>query len=478
MDEDSPFQKKYLPDIHRMLPANPDAEQGVLASFLLAPREVGELCVENHVTPATFHIPGHASIFEVLMEMWQANQEIDFIKLTTALRKKGILDIVGGAAFVTSLFTFLPTAANVAWYLDCILSDDLSRRMIATFTEGAAKAYDTNDPVQLLDQMEAKVMSLRSADAKDSIVTANEAAIEAVASIQDAYERRGSITGLATGFEKLDELLDGLQPAQTYIIAARPSQGKTALAMNIAEFIAGTLKRPIGVFSLEMSTHQLMQRMLCSKAGVNLAKVRSGFLDDRDFPALTASAGHLAACLMYFDDTGGLSIQELRARARRMKSKYKIEALFVDYLQLLKSTSKKADSNRQIEVSEVSAGLKECAKELHIPIVVLAQISRDIERRGPDARPKLSDLKESGSIEQDADVVAFLNRPEMNAESVEEQQRLRGIADLVIAKSRNGPQGAVALTFIKEFTRFESRAFDQEYYEESAPEVQQQTWDL
>src|SRR5678815_3214601 len=278
--------------------------------------------------------------------------------------------------------------------------------------------------------------------------------------IRDRYHRKGQITGLATGLADFDKLTDGLHAAEMIVIAARPSMGKTALAMNIAEHIAVEKKKPIAVFSLEMSSQQLVQRLLCSRARVNLGRVRDGFLSERDFPALQSAASKLAEARMFIDDSSSLSILELRAKARRLKSQHDIQAIFIDYLQLLRSTSRRAQDNRQIEIAEISSGLKAISKELNIPVVVLAQLNRNPEQRSGESkgRPRLSDLRESGSIEQDADLVGLLVREEYYAESDDEKKEAEGKATLIIAKQRNGPVGDVLLTFRKEFTRFESRA--------------------
>jgi replicative DNA helicase len=252
-------------------------------------------------------------------------------------------------------------------------------------------------------------------------------------------------------------MTDGMHGAEMFVIAARPSMGKTALAMNIAEHVAIDGQKPVAIFSLEMSSQQLVQRMLCSRARVSLQKVKEGFLRDRDFPCLTAAASKLAEARLFIDDTSAISILELRAKARRLKTQHDIQLIVIDYLQLLRSTSRRAQDNRQIEISEISAGIKALAKELGIPIIVLAQLNRNPEKRG-GGKPLLSDLRESGSIEQDADVVALLIRDEYYAESDEERQDAEGKATLIIAKQRNGPVGDISLTFLKEFTRFEDRA--------------------
>jgi replicative DNA helicase len=284
--------------------------------------------------------------------------------------------------------------------------------------------------------------------------------VQAIGAIEELYSRRGSITGLSTGFDILDKMTDGLHGAEMIVVAARPSMGKTALAMNIAEHIAIEHKKAIAVFSLEMSSQQLVQRLLCSRARVNLGRVRDGFLSERDFPALQTAASKLAESKIFIDDTSGLTILELRAKARRLKSQHDIQAIFIDYLQLLRSATKRAQDNRQLEIAEISSGLKALAKELNIPVIVLAQLNRNPEQRTGDSRgrPRLSDLRESGSIEQDADLVGLLVREEYYADSDEEKKEVAGKATLIIAKQRNGPVGDVPLTFLKEYTRFENRA--------------------
>ena len=279
----------------------------------------------------------------------------------------------------------------------------------------------------------------------------------ALESIEKLWERRGGITGISTGFVELDRMTNGMHEAEMIVIAARPSMGKTALAMNIAEHVAINGKLPVAVFSLEMSSQQLVQRLLCSRARVNLQKVREGFLAERDFPSLTAAASKLAEAQIFIDDSASLSILELRAKARRLKAQKDIKLIVVDYLQLLRSTTRRAMDNRQLEISEISAGLKGLAKELKVPVLVLAQLNRQPEAR-TGGKPRLSDLRESGSIEQDADLVGLLVRPEIYEEDEEARAEKAGEAEFIIAKQRNGPVGEIPLTFLKEFTRFETRA--------------------
>jgi len=451
----------YLPDIHRLLPQSPDAEQGVLCSFLLNPREVGGLCVERGVTAECFHIPAHAGIFAVLIELWNAAKPIDFITLTQVLRDRNQLDQVGGAPFVTELFTFIPTAANAAYYIDILQEKWTLRRVITTCTEYAARSYDEQDNVpSLLDEVEQQINSIARERFQARTFSMKEQVFEAIEAIEKLYERKGSISGIATGFADLDKLTDGLHGGEMFVIAARPSMGKTALAMNIGEHVAVDQKLPIAIFSLEMSTQQLVQRMLCSRARVSLKKVGEGFLQEREFPLLMNAASKLADCKMLIDDTSALSILELRAKARRLKTQHDIQLIIIDYLQLLRSTSRRAQDNRQLEIAEISSGVKALAKELAIPIIVLAQLNRNPENRSADSkgRPRLSDLRESGSIEQDADIVTLLVREKYYADTDEERQEAGGKSTLIIAKQRNGPIKDVPLTFLEEFTRFEDRA--------------------
>lgn len=452
----------YLPDIHRLLPQSSDAEQGVLSSILLAPKEVAGLCVEKGIRKEHFHVPAHSSIYEVLLEMYDLRQPIDVITLTQVLRDRKMLDQVGGPAFVTDLFTFLPTAANATYYIEILEEKYTLREIIRVCTEYAARSYEEQSEVTgLLDEVETQILKISQDRYKDKAAGMKEHVMVAIHAIEQLYENRGGLTGFATGLDTLDKMCDGLHRQEMFVIAARPSMGKTALAMNIAEHIALELKKPVAVFSLEMSSSQLVQRLLCSRARVNLENVRNGMMAERDFGAITQAASKLAESKIFIDDTAGLSILELRAKARRLKSQHGIEAIFIDYLQLLRSTSRRAQDNRQIEIAEISSGLKALAKELDIPIVVLAQLNRNPESRSGESkgRPRLSDLRESGSIEQDADVVGLLVREEYYADSDEEKKESEGKATLIIAKQRNGPVGDVPLTFLKQFTRFENRAW-------------------
>src|SRR5712692_10163961 len=431
-------------DIHRAPPHSVEAEQGVLGSMLISPRETIAECVEK-INEEYFYVPAHQTIYNVLVDLWNAGQAIDLITFTQVLRDRNLLESVGGAAFVTSLFTFVPTAANVGYYLDIVRDKYILRQIITASTESVRRAYEEQDEVSnLLDEVEQKIFAVGEDRFKGQMLSMKDQVMEAIESIEKLYERKGGMTS-------------GLHPAEMIVIAARPSMGKTALSMNIAEHAAIQEKLPVGVFSLEMSSQQLVQRLLCSRARVNLQRVRDGFLGERDFPSLTAAASKLAEAKIFIDDSASLTILELRAKARRLKAQQDVQLIIVDYLQLLRSTSRRAQDNRQLEISEISAGLKGLAKELKIPVIVVAQLNRQPEARS-GGKPRLSDLRESGSIEQDADLVGLLVRPEIYEEDEEARAEKAGEAELIIAKQRNGPVGEILLTFLKEFTRFEDRA--------------------
>jgi replicative DNA helicase len=447
-------------DIHRTLPHSVEAEQGVLGSMLIAPRDAISEVVEK-ITENYFYIPAHQTTYSALVDLWNNNHGIDLITFTQTLRDRNLLETIGGASFVTNLFTFVPTAANVGYYLEIVREKYILREIIAACTEGARRSYEEQDEVDnLLDEVEQRIYAVGEDRFKGQSLTMKDQVMEAIEAIEKLWEQKGSLTGLASGFVEFDRMTSGLHPAEMIVIAARPSMGKTAFVMNIVEHVAVHEKKPVAVFSLEMGSQQLVQRMLCSGARVNLRKARDGFLAESDFDKLTTAAAKLAEAPIYIDDTPGLTILELRAKARRLKAKHDLALIVVDYLQLLRSTSRRGQDNRQIEISEISAGIKGLAKELSVPIIVAAQLNRNPENRTGDSkgRPRLSDLRESGSIEQDADLVGLLVRQEYYADTEEEKDETEGKADLIIAKQRNGPTGDVPLTFIKEFTRFEDRA--------------------
>ncbi|MEI7863795.1 MAG: replicative DNA helicase [Chthoniobacterales bacterium] len=450
-----------MSDPHRPLPQAIEAEKGLLCSILLSPREVLTDCVDQ-IEEEAFYSPAHGAVFRVLVEMWSANQQIDVITLTNRLRDLSLLDSVGGPGAVTELIGYVPTAANAPHYLEIVREKSLLRKMISACTSSVARCYEEQGDVpQLLDDVEREIFVIGEKRFRKGAPLMRDEVFSALENIEKIFQQRGRISGLATGFTVFDQMTDGLHPGEMIIVAARPSMGKTALAMNIVENVALNLEepKPVGVFSLEMSTQQLVQRMLCSRARVNMKKIRSGMLARAEHGKLNDAAASLSESKIFIDDTPGLTILELRAKARRLRDRHRIEMIAIDYLQLCRSTSRRGQDNRQIEISEISAGIKALAKELEIPIIVLAQLNRQPEQRG-GGKPRMSDLRESGSLEQDADVVALLVRPEVYEEDEEVRSDLSGKAELIIAKQRNGPIGEIPLTFIKEYTRFENCALD------------------
>jgi replicative DNA helicase len=434
--------------------------------MMISPRDAIAECVEK-INEDYFYVPAHQTIYSALVDLWNSGQAIDLITFTQTLRDRNVLEPIGGAAFVTSLFTFVPTAANVGYYLEIVRDKYILRRIITAATESVRRAYEEQDEVNnLLDEVEQKIFAVGEDRFKGQMLSMKDQVMEAIESIEKLYERKGAITGISTGFVEFDRMTSGMHPSEMIVIAARPSMGKTAFAMNIAEHVAIQEKLPVGVFSLEMSSQQLVQRLLCSRARVNMRKVRDGFLGERDFSSLTVAASKLAEAKMFIDDSAGLSILEVRAKARRLKAQQDVQLIVIDYLQLLRSTSRRAQENRQLEISEISSGLKGLAKELKIPIIVVAQLNRQPELRSR-GEPRLSDLRESGSIEQDADLVGLLLRPGFYADddtTTDDKDETSSHddkaeeAELIIAKQRNGPIGKIDLTFLKEFTRFETQA--------------------
>jgi replicative DNA helicase len=455
--QDVPYS--FTAKIPRSLPFSEDGEKGVLCSLLLSPREVADICV-LHLRSGAFYIPAHEIIYALVLEFGEKHKPIDFISLKQALKDRNQLEEVGGPEYLNDLFSFVPTAANAGYYIDIVREKYVLRRLISTCNRLSTQCYDQQgEMAQLLDEAEKEIFAITGEHVKTDIIPTKELVMAAIEQIERLYENRGSVTGLPTGFVELDRMTSGLHAAEMIVIAARPAMGKTAFAMNIAEHVSMDIGKPVAVFSLEMSSQQLVQRILCSRAKVDLQRVRNGFLSERDFPNLTAAASQVAAAKMFIDDTPGLTITELRAKARRMKSQHDIQLIVIDYLQLLRSMSRRAQDNRQLEISEISAGIKALAKELALPIIVLAQLNRQPDARAKEGgRPRLSDLRESGSIEQDADLVGLLVRPEYYETDDEAKQERAGEAELIIAKQRNGPTGDVPLTFLKQYTRFESRA--------------------
>jgi replicative DNA helicase len=448
--------------IDRLPPHSPEAEQGVLGCVLLAPNECMGECIEKlAAAEEVFYDLRHQTIFKVLTEMYDAREAIDVITLQQRLKDSQVLEQVGGISYLSALPDAVPSAANLSYYLDIVKEKFLLRRMIHVCTDVVSRVYDFEGEVDaLMDEVERDVLRISESRVQAHTNTIKELVKKAINTIEDFHQRQGMLTGIATGFHDLDKMTSGLHGGEMFVIAARPSVGKTSLAMNVAEHVAIDQKLAVGVFSLEMTSESLVLRMLCSRSRVNLRNVREGFLAERDFPKLTGSAGKLANAPLFIDDSSGLSILQLRAKARRMHQQYGIKLFVIDYLQLLHSTSRRAE-NRQQEIADISGGVKSLAKELNVPVIVLSQLNREMER-DKNRAPRLSDLRESGAIEQDADVVGLLYRPKSGGDDDEggapaaEEDALP--VNLLIAKQRNGPTGDVALTFLKSYTRFESAA--------------------
>ena len=457
-------------NVDRLPPHSLECEQGVLGCTLLDPNQcIGE-CIEKLKDDGklAFYDLRHQTIYETLTEMFNARSAIDLITVQQNLKDRQLLDQVGGIAYLSQLQDAVPSAANLSYYLDHVREKYLLRRLIQTCTGVVGRIYDfEGDVEELLDEVEKDILHVNESREQNEVKDVKKLVNEALVTIEHFFNRKGELSGLATGFGDLDKMTDGLHGGEMIIVAARPSMGKTSLAMNIAEHVALELSLPVGVFSLEMSASSLILRMLCSLARVNMRSIRDGFMSEADFPKLMSASGRLAAAKLLIDDTAGLSILQLRARARRMHQQHGIKLFVIDYLQLLNSTARRAQENRQQEIADISSGIKALAKELNVPIIVLSQLNRELEK-DKSRKPRLSDLRESGSIEQDADLVGLLYKPdggdEEDGAAAEESDGLA--VNFLIAKQRNGPTGDVNLTFMKPYTRFESRS---KFSEEDVP---------
>jgi replicative DNA helicase len=450
------------PTIDRLPPHSPEAEMGVLGCALLSPNECLGECIEKLKDSGAefFYDLRHQTIYEMLAEMFNTRQAIDVITVQQKLKDKQLLEQIGGIAYLSQLQDSVPSAANLSYYLEIVREKFLLRKMIQTCTEVVGRVYDYEGEVDaLMDEVERDVLRISESRAQGSVMATKDLVHKAIDTIENFFSRKGTLTGLATGYADLDRITDGLHGSEMIVIAARPSMGKTSLAMNIVEHVVLEQKLPCVVFSLEMSAEALILRMMCSIARVNLRSIREGFMSESDFPKLRDAAGRLANSKLFIDDSAGLSILQLRARARRLHQQHDIKLFVVDYLQLLHSTARRSQENRQQEISDISSGIKALAKELKVPVLVLSQLNRELER-DKNRKPRLSDLRESGAIEQDADLVGLLYKPnagdDEDGAAAEEADGLP--VNLLIAKQRNGPTGDINLTFLKNYTRFESAA--------------------
>ncbi len=446
-----------LMKLDRLPPHSLEAEQGVLGCVLLAPNESLGLCVDKLKGGAeAFYDLRHQTLYELLVGMYDRKDPIDLITVQQKLKDAGTLEGVGGLAYLSNLMDAVPSAANLSYYVEIMREKHVLRRMLRACTQVIGRVHEHQGEVDgLIDEVERDILKI-SEEREDAGVRGMKDLVRgAIDLIQSYHARAGGLTGIGTGLSDLDKLTSGLHEGEMIVIAARPSVGKTSLAMNIVEHVIVEEGLPVGVFSLEMTSESLVMRMLCSLARVNGRAIRDGFLSEQDMRKLTGAASKMAKAPLYIDDTSGLSILQLRARARRMWQQHGIKLIVIDYLQLLHSSSRKAQDNRQQEVAEISAGVKALAKELKVPVIVLSQLNRDVEKRGKAEKPKLSDLRESGSIEQDADVVGLLYRVESDEDETDPTADTLRV-NLMIAKQRNGPAGDdVRLIFRKGMTRYE-----------------------
>jgi len=401
-----------------------------------------------------------------MLELTDRNEPADLITLSELLKAKGELEAVGGSTYLASLADQVPTAANIAHYARIIREKAILRQLINSATDIATRGFEEQGNVdEFLDAAEKVIFDIAEKKIKSAFVSIGDMIKDTLKTVERLYERKELVTGVPTGFKDLDKLTAGLQPSDLIIVAGRPSMGKTALALNIATYASLNAGIGVAVFSLEMAREQLVLRMLCSEARVDNSKVRAGYLGERDFPKLANAAGRLHEALIYIDDTPAISVLELRAKTRRLirDREKKLGLVIVDYLQLMRGMG--AASNREQEISEISRSLKALAKELRVPVIALSQLNRRVEDRG-DRRPMMADLRESGAIEQDADVIAFIYRDEVYNQKSQD----KGIAEVIVAKQRNGPIDTVRLAFLNEYTRFEDLAARDEYAYEEAEE--------
>ncbi len=438
------------------LPANVEAERSILGAILLDNAAYNEAA--EHLRPEDFALDSHRRIYSRIMELMESSRPADFITLTEELNRRKELEAVGDVGYVSGLMDGVPDRPSIEHYIKIVRDKALLRGLINVSTAAIARAADQSDPAEeILNDAEAAVFQLSEKRIGRGFLGVQEIVKESFGSVDALLQRGQRITGLATHYTDLDEMTSGLQRSDLVIIAARPSMGKTAFAMNIAENAAVQDQKVVGMFSLEMSREALLLRLLCSTARVDSHKMRTGSLWREDMEKVVHAMEQLAHAPIFIDDTPGIALSEMRAKARRLQqSQGKLDLLIVDYLQLMSGGGRRYE-NRTQEVSAISRGLKALAKELKAPVIALSQLSRAPESRGGDHRPQLADLRESGSIEQDADVVAFIFREEVYKP---DDPELDGVAEIIVAKQRNGPTGRLKLAFLKRSTRFESMAGD------------------
>jgi len=437
----------------RKLPSAVDVEYTVLGAMLLSPDAVPKV-IEN-ITPEVFFDKRNATIFSAMVSLFDAKEPIDIVTLFEELKKSNKLESAGGTAYISKLAQDVSSAANVEFHSRIIIEKWILRKLISTSMDIATKAYSgTEDVFELLDNAEGEIFKITEAGLKESYKGMERAVKEAIEHIEAIHSRQLSSFSVPTGFYALDDILGGFQKSDLIIVAARPSMGKTAFALSAARNAAIEHKVPIAIFSLEMATIQLVIRLICAEAKINAHNVRTGNFKAEDGSKISRTAGKLSEAPIYIDDTPGQNILEIKAKARRLKAEKNIGLIIIDYLQLMNASGR--TNSREQEISTISRALKGLAKDLNVPVVALSQLNRAVETRN-DKRPQLSDLRESGSIEQDADVVIFLTRPEYyGIDHFDNGDSTEGIAEIIVAKQRNGPTGEIKLKFIKNYARFEN----------------------
>ena len=433
---------------HKRPPQNIEAEQSVLGGILIENGAINK--VMEILTVDDFYRDSHQRIFNALVDLSERDEPADLITLTNELRKSNQLDSIGGASYLASLIDSVPTAANIEYYAKIVKEKAILRKLIETSTDIITQSYEDRGDVEgFLDEAERAIFEISEKRVKPSFYSIRDIVKESFKTLERLFEKKELVTGVPSGFKELDRLTAGFHASDLIIVAGRPSMGKTALCLNLAQYAAIEKRIPVAIFSLEMSKEQLVIRMLCSEAQVEGTRLRTGFLTESDWPKLTLAAGNLSDAPIFIDDSAAISVLELRAKARRLKGDYGLGMLIIDYLQLMKGRTRV--ESRQQEISEISRSLKALAKELNIPVIAVSQLSRKTEER-QGMRPQLSDLRESGAIEQDADLILFLYRDEVYNRS--EDNPNKGKAELIIGKQRNGPIGKIELAFFDKFTTF------------------------
>ncbi len=436
-------------------PQNVEAEQAVLGSILLKADLLG--AVLDILKPEDFYRNGHRLIYDAMIDLFEQNEPQDLLTVSNLLKNINKLEQAGGPTYLASLTSIVPVTANVTSYAKIIRDKSVLRRLISVNTNIAARCYEEQNDIDLLvDEAEQAIFDIAGAKGSQYFTHIKSIVPNAFKKVEQLFKRKEFITGVPTGYSQIDKMTAGLQPSDLIIIAARPSMGKTSFAMNIAQHAALIEKTGVAVFSLEMSKEQLVMRLLSSVGHIDSQRIRTGNMHSDDWPKLTRAVGMLSEAPIFIDDTPAISVLEMRAKIRRLASQHEIGLIVVDYLQLMRGRN---TENRTQEISDISRSLKALAKEHAIPVMALSQLNRGLEGRS-DKRPMMSDLRESGAIEQDADVICFIYRDEVYNKSEDNPEK--GVAEIIIGKQRNGPTGVARLTFVKEFTMFENMSNSEE----------------